>query len=504
VVLSTYTIFERESCLEDRRFLRRACFEYLVLDEAQSMRNAQSSRYKNITDLKCKRRLLLSGTPVQNHTKELLSLLSFLMPQVFSRSYYEAILEHIQNNNKSSSSSGGGGTGISGLSLPQLRRMLAPFVLRRIKADVLNQLPPKHVEVVPLACLQRQRELYEAILRDFLSRRGARVAASAAASAGGGGEGGEGEVLNLLPREATNLFTSLRKAANHPLLLRALYRDPATLARIAHVAATHEHFGNQCSLAQVQAEVENMSDYDLNQVCHLYSGQLGEYCLDEERLFDSPKMMYLRDNLPMLVGQGHSVLVFSQWTRLLDLMGIMLDQANLPFVRLDGSTPIAERQDLVDEFNEGRSVKVFLLSTKAGGLGINLTKADYVIFHDLDMNPEADRQAEDRAHRIGQTRPVTVIKLYTEGTVDQGIFDMGIRKTQLTTAVLSEQVAAVGDEEDEDDQGKGRGKGKGRSPARGAAEVGLIGRILASVLSNTTTTSAPTSAAAPASSGAQV
>jgi SNF2 family DNA or RNA helicase len=188
-------------------------------------------------------------------------------------------------------------------------------------------------------------------------------------------------------------------------------------------------------------------------------------------------------------------------------MGIMLEQANLPFVRLDGSTPIAERQDLVDEFNEGRSVKVFLLSTKAGGLGINLTKADYVIFHDLDMNPEADRQAEDRAHRIGQTRPVTVIKLYTEGTVDHSIFDMGTRKTALTTAVLSEQMAAVGDEEDEEDnqgkeKGKGKGKGKGtsalkRSPARGAAEVGMIGRILASALSN-----ASTAAAAPASANA--
>jgi SWI/SNF-related matrix-associated actin-dependent regulator 1 of chromatin subfamily A len=426
------------------------------------------------------------------------------MPAVFSRSYYEAILEHIQNNSSSSSSSssssgGGGGTGISGLSLPQLRRMLAPFVLRRIKGDVLNQLPPKLVEVVPLACMQRQRELYDAILRDFLSRRGAREAAAAAAAAGT-----EGEVeLNLLPREATNLFTSLRKAANHPLLLRALYRDPAVLGLIAHVAATHEHFGNQCSLAQVQAEMETLSDYDINQICHLYSGQLGEHCLEEERLYDSPKMMYLRDNLPMLVGQGHSVLIFSQWTRLLDLIGIMLEQANLPFVRLDGSTPISERQDLVDEFNQGGDVKVFLLSTKAGGLGINLTRADYVIFHDLDMNPEADRQAEDRAHRIGQTRPVTVIKLYTEGTVDHSIFDMGTRKTALTTAVLSEQMAAVGDEEDEEDnQGKEKGKGKGkgtsalkRSPARGAAEVGMIGRILASALSNASTAAAaPTSA----------
>lgn len=108
----------------------------------------------------------------------------------------------------------------------------------------------------------------------------------------------------------------------------------------------------------------------------------------------------------------------------------------IPFLRLDGSTPVSERQSLINKFNNG-SIPVFLLSTKAGGLGINLTKADTVIMHDLDFNPENDRQAEDRAHRIGQTRDVTVKKLVCESTVDQAIYTMGERKKKLSEALLA-------------------------------------------------------------------
>ena len=106
------------------------------------------------------------------------------------------------------------------------------------------------------------------------------------------------------------------------------------------------------------------------------------------------------------------------------------------YLRLDGSTVVSTRQYLINEFNTDVSIPVFLLSTKAGGLGINLTSADTVIMHDLDWNPENDRQAEDRVHRIGQTKPVTVYKFVVEGTVDEAIYDMGRRKTELIKAVM--------------------------------------------------------------------
>ncbi|GMH79941.1 hypothetical protein TL16_g08330, partial [Triparma laevis f. inornata] len=117
-------------------------------------------------------------------------------------------------------------------------------------------------------------------------------------------------------------------------------------------------------------------------------------------------------------------LLFSQWTMCMDILECLLNSLGMKFFRLDGSTDIKERQDMIDEFNEDESISVFLLSTRAGGMGINLTAADTVIIHDLDFNPTVDLQAEDRCHRIGQTRPVTVYKLVTEGSVDEKIYEM--------------------------------------------------------------------------------
>ena len=514
-----------------------------------------------------RRRLLLSGTPVQNNTAELLSLLSFLMPRVFPRAFYEAILDTASSNNNtinSSSSSSSSGSGISGLSLSQLRSMLAPFVLRRLKADVLSQLVGKAVVVVPLQGLARQSGLYEQTLRAAACRR-AGIAADADAGAGAGaGAGGAAMVvaqpdedededeepkpkpqaqaqaqaqtngngqngskaptttetkaqaqpeaeaetekeaepeaeaeldsapdLGLPASEARHLFTDLRKAANHPLLLRSFYSDQAVLQKIASACLQNQHFGAQASREQVAAELLTLSDYELNQICSAYPS-LAQHTLDDECLYDSAKICYRREALPRLVAQGHHVLVFTQWVKLLDLLEILVREfLSIECLRLDGSTPVGERQGLVDEFNTG-TFPVFLLSTKAGGLGINLTKADTVIFHDLDFNPEADRQAEDRAHRIGQTRPVTVYKLYVTETVDQDIFEMGERKSALSSAVLR-GAGAGGHEGGETPHGRaGRGAGAGTGGGVGDAspwagdgkgDVGAIGKILSKAMS---------------------
>merc|ERR1712000_527059 len=122
---------------------------------------------------------------------------------------------------------------------------------------------------------------------------------------------------------------------------------------------------------------------------------------------------------------------------MLDIIGAFLQDLSLHYLRLDGSTPVGERQKLIDKFERDATIPVFLLSTKAGGLGINLTAADTVVIHDLDFNPENDRQAEDCCHRIGQTKLVTVYKMVAENTVDECIYDMGERKQKLSKAVLS-------------------------------------------------------------------
>jgi hypothetical protein len=155
-----------------------------------------------------------------------------------------------------------------------------------------------------------------------------------------------------------------------------------------------DHFGNKTTLQRVREELQSMSDYDLHQICIMYEdsgAKLGQYKLPNEVLYDSPKMQKLREIVPPLIEKGHHVLIFSQWTRTLDLLEELLGDLRIDFLRLDGSTPVRERQQLIDTYSTG-SVPVFILSTKAGGLGINLTQADTVIMHDLDFNPENDRQ----------------------------------------------------------------------------------------------------------------
>jgi SWI/SNF-related matrix-associated actin-dependent regulator 1 of chromatin subfamily A len=487
VVLCTYTIFERESSKDDRSFIYHINFNYLILDEAHSMKNRASLRYCNLSNCVSKHRLLLSGTPVQNNLSELLALLSFLMPTVFGKQNSEILLEAFEWENNEKNARKGAVSG--GLSLTQLRGMLAPFVLRRKKCDVLDQLSDKFTELVKVAMVPSQKGIYEQILRGYAKRKenkkikdeqekkamrhlegvvkGKKSAAivdlttdamdlengvvliegTSSIDLVSDSEAGKGSnalstkevnsiVRDLSASEARHLFTALRKAANHPLLLRYRYTDQKQLDKIAEVTYYKGHFGHQCDLQRVKSEIELFSDYDLHQICMEYSENLGDFILPLEALFDSPKMVYLSTMIPTLLSQGHRILLFSQWTRLLDLLEVLMNHLEIKFLRLDGSTPVKVRQEMIDTFNNELTINVFLLSTKAGGLGINLTAADTVIMHDLDFNPENDRQAEDRCHRIGQTKQVTVYKLVTEGSVDEDILDMGERKSALTKAVL--------------------------------------------------------------------
>lgn len=540
VVLCTYTLFERENNKHDRVFLWNLQFDYLVLDEAHCIKNPEAFRYTHLNGINSQHRLLLSGTPVQNNVNELLALLSFLMPKVFKYDKCIAMMDALgwTDLKKNQSSS-----------LYQLKHMLAPFVLRRLKVDVLDQLSTKETVVRKVDMTERQQAIYSNILTSYAEQRKIKQLIYAQQDAGevnldnviassrggnistsngnGGGQtveidlttpdkpdasavgsfsahkehtdkllgsnkvhhhssatpidlttvssplkrddvveinAGDDEIVVALPAfspqvtdvviveskeesqimnltdtltatEAKSLFTDLRKAANHPLLLRIYYNDRKIIEEIAKVSHAHEHFGAQCDVQRVIEEIQTYSDFDLHQICVQYPHYLQKYELTADVLYDSPKMVFLRDHLPklqvcflflfsillfcisgyesvcicsirpcssrhrilsfgILQAEGHRMLVFSQWTRILDLLEVLLEDMSLPYLRLDGSTAVKERQELIDTFNTDTSIPVFLLSTKAGGLGINLTSADTVILHDLDFNPENDKQAE--------------------------------------------------------------------------------------------------------------
>jgi SWI/SNF-related matrix-associated actin-dependent regulator 1 of chromatin subfamily A len=202
-------------------------------------------------------------------------------------------------------------------------------------------------------------------------------------------------------------------------MLRTRYKLPKEKEHLADTFYRYGAFsGEGCTKLKVAEELEAFNDFNIHltalELIHdneLRRPDLGRYVLDEEALFSSAKFVRLRKLLPELIADGHRILIFSVWTTCLDLLSCLLEQLGLDYLRMDGSTPVGDRQNLIDKYNGDTTIPIFLLSTKACGLGINLTAADTCIMHDLDFNPFNDLQAEDRCHRIGQKKPVPVYKL---------------------------------------------------------------------------------------------
>jgi len=436
VILTTFSYFSNERP-DDREFFKKIKFDYMVVDEAHSLKNAKGKRYQELDKMRTDHRLLLTGTPVQNKPTELLALLGFLM-RLFNDEKSDGgavLLEQIAAAEDSFKALRKDAKTES-LKMEEervyhkLKQMLAPFVLRRRKADVLSQaLPPKVHKPLFVPFDGATQKVYDSILESHFSKQ-----ISVA---------GTQDFTN-----AKHIFTSLRKAANHPLLLRTRYTTPKEVEELAGYLMSCGYFGNDKSLTKKLAinELANFSDFDIHCAAldiisesPYMEKTMSKYTLLEEDLFCSPKLERLRTFLPELVSDGHRILIFSQWTRCLDLLGCFLDSIQFKFLRLDGGTSIDQRQNLIDKFNNDKSIPVFLLSTRAGGMGINLTAADTCIIHDLDFNPFNDLQAEDRCHRIGQTKVVTVYKMITEATVDADIYAMQERKAEMTAAIFDKE-----------------------------------------------------------------
>ena len=467
VLLCCYTLFERDSAeqLSDRSWLRKLRFGYAVLDEAHAVKNRSSQRAERLRTVLSKaapRRLMLTGTPLQNDLNELLALLELLMPRLFAgKSKLLTAFEAQQG------SAGGEGTreggrafGVSQDNISRVRAMLAPFVLRRLKTEVLSQLTPKTQHLERLDMLPNQKALYSAAVASVRQE----IASKAATKQPRGGsrqpsstdltstanEQQEAPVLSAGQLERSMgasrlraLFTYLRKVANHPLLVRHLYSQ-ASVDEIVKVTYAKKVFGPSAPLKKVQQHVASLSDFALHSLCcdDKVRAALAHLRLPDEAVLSAGKAKWLADILPKLKASGRRVLIFSQWKIQLDVLEWLLHRLDLRFFRLDGSTPVEERQQLVDEYNAPDSpIFAFLLSTRAGGQGINLVGADTVILHDCDFNPQIDRQAEDRAHRLGQTKPVSIYRLVTSDSVDSRIVDIATAKLSLDAAVLCSQTA---------------------------------------------------------------
>ncbi|KAE8394216.1 hypothetical protein BDV23DRAFT_180013 [Aspergillus alliaceus] len=372
VVVTSY-----ETMVDDasRRVLAKIPWAGLVVDEGQRLKNDKSQLYESLSRIQFPFKLLLTGTPLQNNTRELFNLLQFCDPTKNA--------EAMENE-----------YGIlSKENIPELHNVIRPFFLRRTKAQVLTFLPPIVQIIVPVSMSLVQKKLYKSILaknpqliKAIFQRPEDNYGLKQA----------ERQNLN-------NILMQLRKCLCHPFIYSRAIEE-----RTANAAASHRHL--------VEA---------------------------------AGKLQLLDIMLPKLKERGHRVLIFSQFLDNLDIVEDFLDGLGLLHRRLDGRMTSLEKQKMIDQYNAQDSPYfAFLLSTRSGGVGINLATADTVIIMDPDFNPHQDMQALSRAHRIGQKNKVLVFQLMTRGSAEEKIMQIGKKKMVLDHVLIDRMVAEEDDGKD--------------------------------------------------------
>lgn len=302
--------------------------------------------------------------------------------------------------------------------------MLTPFILRRKKAQVLKHMPAKICNVEYCSMLPEQAAVYHGLKGRAIERAKQKAAG-----------------IKVPDDKENNPLMQLRKAAIHPMLFRRYFTDEMVL-KMARLLRRYEPQEFSQREDQVVGEMRMLNDYQLHLWC------AGNPCIAQ---FDVPDLSWMNSGkveaLQRLVKRykenGDRVLVFSQFVVVLDILEAVFQTAGIVFTRIDGSTKVNERQTIIDEFKEDEQITAFLLSTGAGGTGINLMYANKVIIFDGSFNPQDDIQAENRAHRVGQTREVEVVRLVTKGTIEEQIYKLGQSKLELDSKVAGDDEKAI-------------------------------------------------------------
>eukprot|EP00918_Siedleckia_nematoides_P067476 GHVU01146899.1.p1 GENE.GHVU01146899.1~~GHVU01146899.1.p1 ORF type:complete len:911 (+),score=240.26 GHVU01146899.1:124-2856(+) len=350
IVLTSFEI----ACREKATF-KKIEWKYFVIDEAHRIKNEDSLLSKVVREFKTSARLLLTGTPLQNNLHELWALLNFLLPDEFDDAdAFDAFFESSEKTEEVTS---------------KLHKLLRPFLLRRLKADVEKGLPCKTEVNMYIPMSKMQKQLYASILKKDVDAIN--------------GKGGERSRL-------LNIVMQLRKCANHPYLFEGQEPGPPFIE--------------------------------------------GEHLVE-----NSAKLKVLDKLITKAKTEGHRVLIFSQMTRVLDILEDYCWYRNHKYCRIDGGISGDIREEMIENFMaEGSDKFLFLLSTRAGGLGLNLQKANWVVLFDSDWNPQVDIQAMDRAHRIGQTKEVMVYRFITENSIEEKVLERAWKKLFLDAMVVQQ------------------------------------------------------------------
>uniref|UniRef100_A0A915Q019 SWI/SNF-related matrix-associated actin-dependent regulator of chromatin subfamily A containing DEAD/H box 1 homolog n=1 Tax=Setaria digitata TaxID=48799 RepID=A0A915Q019_9BILA len=413
VLLTTYNMVGSKT--EDRKFFKRFRINYVIYDEGHLLKNCSTDRYRNLMKIHGERKILITGTPLQNNLVELISLMYFTMTKLFTK-YCDDIGQLLQQfQQKIPALEAKNGALYENDKIEQAKAILRPYILRRLKADVLSYLPKKSDRVIKCPMITEQKEIYVDLIREFRELES------------------NGEKYSSSP------LMQLRQVANHPLLYRRLYDDDKVI-QIAKVLCSEENEYRKKKSDHVAEDLAFLSDFAISQLCAKFTSTQ-KFILNEEVALESGKFKELDKILPSIKEKGDKVLIFSQFTSIMDILEVYLRLHDYRYCRLDGSTPVMERQELINEYNSSPDLFVFLLSTKAGGLGINLTAANHIILHDIDFNPYNDKQAEGRCHRMGQTKDVFVVRLISADTVEEEMLALAQKKLELEKEVTGASAA---------------------------------------------------------------
>ncbi|KAG2119657.1 SNF2 family N-terminal domain-containing protein [Suillus discolor] len=445
VLITTYNLAQGDD--KDRKFFRKMEWDTIVFDEGHVLKNFQSQRYQALLKFEAKWRLLLTGTPLQNNLQELVSLMNFILPGMLSEKL--EILRAIFKTKGDAKV-----TLLSQERISRAKKMMTPFVLRRRKDQVLKDLPLKTERIEWCDMTDIQRSIYHDALqrsrKTILDAEGATPDASGTTTPVTNGKAvkkkakANHRAKDKYLENSSNVLMDLRKAASHPMLFRKLFDDQA-LTSIAKQLLKEPEFKKRGAVFEyIKEDMEVMTDAELQFFCQGYKSTR-KFLQDQNCYLNAGKISVLLRLLEDYRKAERKILIFSQFTQILDILQAILKLKDIKYLILTGSTAVDVRQTLVDEFTEDASIPVFLLSTKAGGMGINLTAASVVVMFDQDFNPHNDRQAQDRAYRIGQKRDVDVVKLISRGTIEEDMLRLGETKLALDEAVAGESEEGDGD-----------------------------------------------------------
>ncbi|AAZ12472.1 DNA excision repair protein, putative [Trypanosoma brucei brucei TREU927] len=436
VLLTTYAAV-REHC----RLLHNACFQYVILDEGHKISNPEATVTIAAKSFPTPHRLILSGTPVQNTLKELWCLFDFVKPGLLGtlRRFEEEFEVPINASKNIRASPLALATAAETARV--LHESISPFLLRRLKKQVMSDsLPEKYERVIRCPLSDSQLEAYVDLLSSSRVQR--LMSNTLSYTQLMGGLDRDGRDASGCLHIAGKRFQLMRDKENKGVVRHELFCVMHELRQICnHVDIFHMRQAKDFNYTD---DMENNFFLDVVNAPTATARKAGgkgttHFSMRSNRPVNyegSSKLQTLRQLLKLWQRGGQRALVFSQTRAMLDIIENMCEQESLTYIRMDGTTNSLRRQELMDRFNEDDRIVVALLTTRVGGVGVNLIGADRVVIFDPDWNPVTDEQARERAWRIGQTRDVGVYRLISSGTVEEAVLRRQLAKTYVTEKVL--------------------------------------------------------------------